>query len=264
MATRVDISQVFIDESSDKTLTGCIDYDRANGGKLLPPRGTSFPTPEFLDEIFLKLPENIIFRWDGAQWVETEAAPSTHASTHVSGGSDQIAGEDLEVTLTAAPTNFTPTGSTLEGIIEGIDTALTPTPVIFGQAYQSSVVPALVTTVSTAFLQHNSLTATVTEPGDYLLLWSYAWNHDSTGNDFIARIQQDNTTPNLMDHRQEPKDSAGTLAASGTNQIHRAAGQILLNGLTAGSYVFDIDFTTQNGGVESSMADSKLIFFRVA
>jgi hypothetical protein len=46
----------------------------------------------------------------------------SHAPSHVDGGSDEIAGEDLAIAFT--PANYTPTGGTLAGQLEGIDAAL--------------------------------------------------------------------------------------------------------------------------------------------
>lgn len=49
-------------------------------------------------------------------------ATNSHATTHESGGSDEITGSNLE--LTYASTNYTPTDNTLGGHVEGINTAL--------------------------------------------------------------------------------------------------------------------------------------------
>lgn len=48
--------------------------------------------------------------------------PSAHASTHISGGGDAIAGESLAVTLSV--TNYTAGTATLSGHLSGIDSAL--------------------------------------------------------------------------------------------------------------------------------------------
>lgn len=49
-------------------------------------------------------------------------ATNSHATTHESGGSDEITGSNLE--LTYASTNYTPTSNTLGGHVEGINTVL--------------------------------------------------------------------------------------------------------------------------------------------
>ena len=113
----------------------------------------------------------------------------------------------------------------------------------------------------TGFDPYLTLTTTVPVTANYKISWSYTWSLDSTQNDFLARVQVDNSTT-IMEHQQEPKDSAGTATTlpdtdggtdtTGTNQKHLAAGFDIIS-LTAGSHTIDLDFATESVGVEAAI-----------
>lgn len=54
--------QVIIDDSTDKVVTGTIEYDRDNGGTLKIPSGTSFPGTPSAGEVFWRTDENKLYR----------------------------------------------------------------------------------------------------------------------------------------------------------------------------------------------------------
>jgi hypothetical protein len=54
--------------------------------------------------------------------------PTSHASTHLESGSDEIEAANLKTTY--SPTNYTPTGTNLQGQLQGIDNALSSPPAV--------------------------------------------------------------------------------------------------------------------------------------
>ena len=111
------------------------------------------------------------------------------------------------------------------------------------------------------FEPYLSLTTNVPETGNYKISWNYDWSINTTGNDFLARVQVDNTTT-LMEHQEEIQDSGGGgptfdntgggTTATGTNQIHVAAGFDIIN-LTAGSHTIDLDFAGELASLEPAI-----------
>ena len=123
---------------------------------------------------------------------------------------------------------------------------------------------------STAFAQFTRLSKVVATAGKYKLSWSYTWSLNDTTQDFIARVQQNDTT-DLMNHRQEPKDSGGTgivldvvgggTVNTGTDQVHQESGFILID-LTPGSYDFDLDWTSSVVDLEAAIYQGYLTLER--
>ncbi len=66
-----------------------------------------------------------------------------------------------------------------------------------------------VCTQLTSFQQALRLDYDIPEAGNYELSVSYIWSYNATNNDFIARVQI-NDTDIFVEHEQEPRDSAGT------------------------------------------------------
>lgn len=120
---------------------------------------------------------------------------------------------------------------------------------------------AVTTHNSTIYIEKLTMDSTIAEAGDYLLLWSYGWNADTTVFDFNARIQQDDTT-DLMIHNQEVKDANGIFESTGSDQRHLASGHIPM-ALSPGVYQFDIDFKSQSATAEVSMWDARLTLIRM-
>ncbi len=101
--------------------------------------------------------------------------------------------------------------------------------------------------------------------GTYKLEWSYNWNHNNTGNDFVGVIDVDGTPE--MRHQQEPKDSAGTSyppgSGSGTNQSHAASGFIELTFATDATHTMLMQWATSTGGTASTIWNARLLFHRL-
>lgn len=139
---------------------------------LKPFRGnTQGPVPEFLREVYkwaLTVAGDVASAVSDAAEAAADAAAAlavanTHATRHVDGGADEIAGEDIAVAFT--PSNYTPSSGTLEGQLDGIDTALAGVggdppvaPLVWGAAYNGgtaattnrNLFPGCVSTVAPA------------------------------------------------------------------------------------------------------------------
>jgi hypothetical protein len=85
--------QIIIDDSTSKIITGTYEFDRANGGTLLVPSGSSFPGTSAAKELFWRTDEAKLYRRDDANstWVAVVSAIAAHATTHQPGGSDAMA-----------------------------------------------------------------------------------------------------------------------------------------------------------------------------
>jgi hypothetical protein len=57
---------VYFDDSSNKNVTGIQAYDRTNGGTLIAPSGTSFPTPTEAGEWFWRSDQSVLYRRNDA------------------------------------------------------------------------------------------------------------------------------------------------------------------------------------------------------
>ena len=111
-------------------------------------------------------------------------------------------------------------------------------------------------TNSTIILQsHLQLTSINLSGGDYKISWSYEWNHDDTGTDFVGNIDVDSGTI-IANHFQEPSDSLGG-GPGGTDQIHQASGFRIIT-LLAGVHTVDINFASSSGGDDSTIIQSSL------
>jgi len=71
---------------------------------------------------WLSVPDNVKDALDELADRITNGPVAAHATTHESGGTDEIEAGNLKESRTA--TNYTPTGPTLNGHLEGIDNAL--------------------------------------------------------------------------------------------------------------------------------------------
>lgn len=87
------IVQVIIDDSTDKTITGVFNFDRAGGGVFAVPCGSSFPVSPQANEFFWRTDELKLYIRNGANaaWETLYAVPTTHATSHKNGGGDEIA-----------------------------------------------------------------------------------------------------------------------------------------------------------------------------
>ena len=110
---------------------------------------------------------------------------------------------------------------------------------------------------------------TVTHAGKYKLASAYMWSHDHTSTDFrcdIVHTDPGGNSASIYSHVQEPKDSSGSFANTGTDQKIPASWSGLLD-LTAGvhmiSVILNIDQTNNGGRKKSSIWDLTTELWRV-
>lgn len=111
------------------------------------------------------------------------------------------------------------------------------------------------TTGTTAYQQKLRLSVNIPVSGDYRLSWCFAWYLTSSANNFLARVQQNDST-DLWTMVQEPQDTS-------TAQRQPTAGFRVLT-LAAGSYDFDLDFATSNSGNTAGISQATMDIVRVA
>ena len=118
------------------------------------------------------------------------------------------------------------------------------------------------TSTATAFTPKVALTHPAVGPGTYKINWSYGWNHNSTGNDFLCQVGNGGGII-YMDHVAEPADSGGA-GPGGTNQRYYTSGffDVVYGVPTADT--FTMQFATSVAGVSSAIFDARLEFIRVA
>lgn len=88
----VVIAQIEINDSSDRTITGVITYDRTNGGTFVVPAGTAFPGTPVAGEMFWRTDSNVLYRYDGSDWVSQESSSRLYEL-----GENLSAGDPVEV-----------------------------------------------------------------------------------------------------------------------------------------------------------------------
>lgn len=106
----------------------------------------------------------------------------------------------------------------------------------------------MTTDVTNAYTTYISLTPTLPALGEYKLEWSYTWSHDSSSSDFVSRITVNGTS--IMEHIQEPKDSAGS-GNGGTDQRHLAQGFDVLS--LSGTPTIVLEFKTSKKNNDASI-----------
>jgi hypothetical protein len=96
----ISITQVFLDDSSVKTITGKHTYDRDNGGTLVIPSGSSLPTEDIqAGEWFWLTTDNKAYRRNDGNTAWVAQLPDDHVSTHQNGGDDELSVAGLSGTL---------------------------------------------------------------------------------------------------------------------------------------------------------------------
>lgn len=119
------------------------------------------------------------------------------------------------------------------------------------------------TTTLESFL---TLSDTIPETGLYKVSWSYSWSLNSTGKDFIAQVQINNSDT-IHQHQQEVKDSAGTGITlpntsggntnSSTNQRYTNSGFDVVT-ISAGALTIDLDWRCEVANIEPAMYKATL------
>jgi len=125
----------------------------------------------------------------------------------------------------------------------------------FGSNFQTEISAGESTTTSTSFQQKLRMTTTSLPIGTYRIGWYYEWSFGSQSNDFLGRVQVDNTTT-LMEHQQEPKDS-------NSDQSTPASGFAYITFASATTHDIDLDYCS-NDGSTARIKNAKLEIWRVS
>lgn len=103
-------------------------------------------------------------------------------------------------------------------------------PTTFGTWYGWSGDETETSTNSTSPIQKARLSLTGITAGNYRIGWYYEWRRNSTSNDYMARVQIDDTTT-IMEHSEESQD---------TNSWHCVSG-FYIGAFTTGNHYIDFD-----------------------
>jgi len=95
----MSIVQVVIDSSTDKVIKGKYDFDRANGGILTVPAGSSFPGTPSASELFWRTDEKKLYRRTDANdgWDMLEASAISHSMGGTSHDADTLANVNTKI-----------------------------------------------------------------------------------------------------------------------------------------------------------------------
>jgi len=125
----------------------------------------------------------------------------------------------------------------------------------FGKNFKEDSSLAHSTTTSTTFQQKLRLITDTLPIGKYRIGWSYSWNYSLASNDFLGRIQV-NDTDTVMEHQQEPKDQY-------SDQIRYCSGFLYYDNESEQSLNIDLDFASNSGGT-ATIFNARLEIWRVS
>lgn len=188
----------------------------------------------------------------------TFAAYKLNGTQGTPGSGSTITLYDEGTPLTNTPhagVNFVGGGVTAVDAGGGVATVTIPTSGVFGTQAQDAENPTPASTTSTAFTQFLRITTPVVPAGRYRIGWYYNWRYASTANDFLARVQVDDTTT-VMSQQQEPQDA-------GADQRYPVGGFAYVN-LTNAAHTIDLDFASNLAGTAATMNNARLEIWRVS
>jgi len=125
---------------------------------------------------------------------------------------------------------------------------------IFGQFFSQSSDDSESTTTSTTFQQKLRHTVSGLVAGTYRLSWYSEIRNNSTNNDVIFRVQQNDTT-DLANVNIEAQDASSYFPNSGFVYLTLAAST---------TYNFDMDYRSEGGGTTAYIRSARFEFWRVA
>jgi uncharacterized lipoprotein YehR (DUF1307 family) len=110
------------------------------------------------------------------------------------------------------------------------------------------------TAVIPTFTQKIRLTTTSLASGNYYITWYYEWRFTNATNDFVARVQINDTTT-IMEHQQEPIDT-------GADQSYNVSGFYYAVALS-GVNTIDLDFARSSASGTAFMKRARLAIWRI-
>jgi len=188
--------------------------------------------------------------------------PTSHASSHKSGGGDAVKLDEL-----AAPTDITTLdadtskhgllpklggGSTNFLRADGTWNVPPGTPQVFGSNAQEGSSDAESSTTSGTFQQKLRITTGSLPSGKYRIGWSYEW-HKSGLTDFVSQVQVNDTTTIMSGYEEAPD--------AGSDQWFPRSGFYYYTG----SGVLNIDLDYHDGGADTAyIRRARLEIWRVS
>lgn len=113
-----------------------------------------------------------------------------------------------------------------------------------------------------SFQQRKRLTVNIPVVGEYTIAWAFTWSYNSTGDNFEAQIEVDDTDQIFL-MQQEPQDSGGSgitmqlieggTANTGTDQRMPASGFTVYNFTATGNHTIDFDIACQVANNEAAV-----------
>jgi len=123
----------------------------------------------------------------------------------------------------------------------------------FGSWYGWATSDSTSSTNSTSYVNKLIYTTPTVPAGDYRIGWQFEWRRNSTGNDFKARVQIDDTTT-LMEMNEESKDP---------NSWHHVGG-FSISSLSNAIHHIDIDFSGETTSNRSYIRRARIEFWRIS
>lgn len=139
---------------------------------------------------------------------------------------------------------------------------------VYGDQFFDLYDPSVSMTTSTTFQNKMAIVTPVLKPAAvYYLTISYGWNHDSTSNDFEARLFDTDAgaAVDYLDgwHKHEPQDSGGgNWQGTGSGQRYYISRRYRFTGAGVVRN-FELQYRTDSGGTESSIWEVIAEFKRV-
>ena len=96
------------------------------------------------------------------------------------------------------------------------------------------------------------------DPGWYCVDVCYGWTCDNGSQDFIAEVLVDGV-PIGQPHQQEPKDTAGSVSWTNTNQLHTGSKRFFVDFMAGGAHTIEVRFRASANGVPVSMFDTTIM-----
>lgn len=128
--------------------------------------------------------------------------------------------------------------------------------------YQYKEDKTISVTTTKFYVDKLTLNTPVVPAGRYKIVVSYGWNHNSTTNDFVARVLSDGVQLD-NEHQQEPKDAAGSFGTTSSNQKHYTTRIFFVVFNTDASHTITLQYKSSSSGVKSSIWDAKIEFWRI-
>ncbi len=132
---------------------------------------------------------------------------------------------------------------------------------IFGSELQEASSDALSSTTSTTFVQKLRLTTGSLPSGKYRIGWYYEWSSSATGNEFISRIQLNDTTT-IMTHDERAPIQTGTPSPDLTI-VYQQSGFHYVDSIS-GVQNIDLDYHSETSSMTVYIQNVALEIWRVS